>query len=161
MLTFTDSGGNQDYSPYLTMFGGGMGATSQFLAGSQSSSLMRANAGVAALQSQSELEMGAEQAELYRQHLESRLGRQAASIGGAGITTSGSALRALQTTSMLGAEDINRIQTNAARKAWGFGVTEQGDLARAQMARNAGINNAFGGLITSGARAYGQWNVDS
>ena len=159
MLTFTDSGGNQDYSPYLTMFGGGLAATSQFTAGKESSALMTANAGVAGLQAKSELEMGAEQAELYRQHLERRLGTQAAAIGGAGITTSGSALRALTSTSYLGAEDLARIQTNAARKAWGFDVTQQGDLARAKMASNAGTNNALGSLITSGARAYGQWNT--
>lgn len=162
------SSSTQDYfnrpsfngAPYVSMLGVGMGAMSQYLAGSQSSALLRANATIAGMQGRGEEESGAEAAELYRQHLTQRLGAQGAAVGGANVTTSGSALRALTTTAALGAQDIARIQTNAARKAWGFNVSEQGDLVRAGMAGSAGRMNALGSLITTGARAFGQWSAD-
>ncbi len=158
MFDFTNSEGATDYAPYLTAFGGGMGAFGQFQAGQDSAMLAKKNAAVAGLEGQSELEAGAEQADLYRQHLEQTLGKQGASVGGANLTTSGSALRSLQTTAYLGAQDIARIQTNAARKAWGFDVQEAGDEYRAKQASAQGDMGALGSLITSGARAYGQWS---
>lgn len=147
-------------SPYLTMAGGGLTAYSQFSAGRQTASLLRANAAIAGLQGRGEQEAGAEQAELYRQHLDATLGRQAAQIGGSNVTLSGSALRSLSTTAQLGAQDIARIQTNAARKAWGFQVTQAGDEMRADMANRQGKMAALGSLITTGAKAYGQWQTD-
>lgn len=159
MFDFTNSQGNTDYSPYLSLFGGGLAAGGQLSAGDISARLMRANAGIAGQQAQSTQESGAEQAELYRQHLNATLGQQQAQIGGSGLTTSGSALRSLQTTAYLGAQDVARIQTNAARKAWGFQVTEAGDQFRADQAKSAGQFGALGSLITSGARAYGQWQA--
>jgi hypothetical protein len=146
-----------NYGSYMTMAGGGFTAASQYMAGKDSASLLRANAAIAGMEGRGENQAGAETAELYRQHLQQRVGTQAASIGGSNLTTSGSALRSLETTSMLGAQDIARIRTNAARKAWGFDVTQQGDQVRAQNASNAGTNAAIGSLITSGARAYGMW----
>lgn len=158
MFDFEDSSGKTNYGPYLTLLGGAMGAGSQYSAGQRSASLLRANAAIAGLQAQSAQQAGAEQAELYRTKLNATLGRQAAQIGGANITTSGSALKSLERTSELGAEDIAQIQLNAARKAWGYQVTQSGDLMRADMARTAGTENAIGSLITTGARSYGQWD---
>jgi hypothetical protein len=151
---------NFNPSPYMTLAGGGLSAASMFNAGNQTSALLRANATIAGLQARGEQEAGAGQAELYRQHLQARLGTQAAAIGGANVTTSGSALRSLESTAYLGAQDIARIRTNAARKAWGFDTSQAGDLIRAQQASAAGRSNAFGSLITSGARAYGSWSAD-
>jgi len=158
MFDFTDQSGATNYSPYLSLFGGGMGIYGNLASGSASAKLLRANAAIAGESAQSESEAGAEQAELYRQHLEATLGKEGASIGGANITTSGSALRSLENTQYLGAQDIARIQTNAARKAWGFQVQQQGDLFRANQAQAQGDMGALGSLITSGARAYGQWS---
>lgn len=160
MATSLNPPGPTNYGPALTMAGGGFAAASRYNAGQDSAALLRANASIAGMEAQSENQAGAEQAQLYRQHLNQRLGQQGAAIGGSNVTTSGSALRSLETTSMLGAQDIARIQTNAARKAWGFQVTQQGDLTRAGMAGRAGTMGAIGGLITSGARAYGQWSSD-
>lgn len=154
----TNSTGDPDLAPYLTLTGGAFGATSSILAGDQSAKLLRANAAIAGMQGRSENEAGAEQAEMFRQRLNQTLGKQEASIGGSNVTMSGSPLRSLQNTALFGAQDISRIQTNAARKAWGFDTTEQGDLERAAQAKDTGSMNAFGGLITSGARAYGQWS---
>jgi hypothetical protein len=147
-------------APYLSLFGGGLSAAGSLFAGNASAKLARENAAISGEEAQSESEAGAEQAELYRQHLEATLGKQGASIGGANITTSGSALRSLENTQYLGAQDIARIQTNAARKAWGFQTQQAGDLYRAKQDIAQGGLGALGSLITSGARAYGQWNDD-
>lgn len=147
-----------NYGPSITLAGGGFAAASQFIAGQQSAALLRANANIAGMQSRSEIEAGAEQADLYRQHLGQTVGKQIAAVGGSGLSMSGSPLRALETTQSLGAQDMARIQTNAARKAWGFQVDQAGDNVRAGMASRTGAVNAVGSLITSGARAYGNWS---
>lgn len=158
MFDFTNSNGNTDYSPYLTLFGGGFSAMANQTAASQSASLMRANAGIAGAQAQSTQEAGAESAEMQRQALNQKIGRQEASVGGSNLTLSGSPLRAIENTAYFGAQDIARTQTNAARRAWGFQVSQQGDLFRASQDQQAGMFNTMGSLITSGARAYGQWS---
>lgn len=156
---FTNEDGYSDLAPYLSLLGGGMQFGSAIAQGNADAALARANAHVAGLQSRGEQEMGAEQAEMYRQHLNATLGRQSAQIGGANVTMSGSALRSLSQTASLGAQDISRIQTNAARKAWGYQVQQVGDLARADWDKQAGFMKGMGSLITSGARAYGQWQT--
>lgn len=160
MFDFTNSAGNTDYAPYLSLFGGGYGAASDLMAANQSERLMRENADIAGLQGRSTNQAGAEQAEIFRQNLNQKIGRQEASVGGSGLTMSGSPLRSVENTAYFGAQDIGRIQTNAARRAWGFQVTQAGDEERADQAKAAGSFNALGSLITTGARAYGQWNSD-
>lgn len=160
MFDFTDQSGKTNYAPYLTLFGGTLGAASRMVAASQSAALMRANARVAGMQAQSALESGKEQADIYRQKLGQTLGAQHAAIGGANITTSGSALKSLEATSQIGAEDIARIQLDAARKAWGFNIDQQGDLLRAKEQQSAGVMSGIGDLITTGAKAYGQWHTE-
>lgn len=159
-MDFTDESGQTNYAPFLTMFGGGMSAVGTLNAASTNAALMRANAGIAGMQAQSTQQQGAAHAELFRQQLEQRMGKQAAFIGGSNLTTSGSALRALSDTASVGAQDIARIQLGAAQKAWGFQVSQQGDLARASAESAAGTTNAIGGLITTGSRAYGQWDTE-
>lgn len=148
-----------NYGPAITAGGGGFAAASQIIAGQQSASLLRANAAIARAQATGETQAGAEQAEMYRTHLATTVGDQIARTGGSGLTQSGSPLRALERTQSLGAQDISRIQTNAARKAWGFNVSAAGDDVRAGMASRSGIVNGMGSLITSGARAYGSWSA--
>lgn len=160
MFDFTNSSGNTDIAPYLSLFGGGFSAASTMLASTQSAKLMQENAAIAGEQARSTSDTGAQQAELYRQHLNATIGRQEAQVGGSNLTMSGSPLRSIENTAYLGAQDIGRIQANAARKAWGFQVQQQGDLYKAGQDRTAGVMNSFGGLITSGARAFGQWQQD-
>jgi hypothetical protein len=160
MFDFTNSSGNTDYSPYISLFGGGLGAESNMMAATQTARLMRANAGISGMQAQGAQEQGAERAEMIHQETAQKIGRQTAQVGASGVTMSGSPLRAIENTAYFGAQDIARVQTNAARRAWGFDVTQAGDLYRAQAAQGAGTMNAVGGLITTGAKAYGQWNTD-
>src|SRR5277367_3653175 len=137
MFDFTNSEGNTDYSPYLSLFGGGFSAASTLMASNQSARLQRANAGIAGEQAASTQEAGAEQAEIFRQNLNQKIGLQRAQVGGSGLTMSGSPLRAIENTAQFGAQDISRIQTNAARKAWGFQVNQESDLMRAQQDQSA------------------------
>ena len=160
MFDFTNSSGETDYAPYLSLFGGGFSAASNMLASTQSAKLMQDNAAIAGEQARSTVDTGAQTAELYRQHLNATIGKQEAQVGGSGLTMSGSPLRSIENTAYLGAQDIGRIQANAARKAWGFEVQQQGDQFRANQDKTAGVMNSFGSLITSGARAYGQWSAD-
>ena len=160
MFDFTNSSGNTDYSPYLSLFGGGFSAASNMLASTQSAKLMQDNAAIAGEQARSSNQAGAEQAEILRQNLNQKIGLHQSQVGGSGLTMSGSPLRSIENTAYFGAQDLGRIQTNAARRAWGFQVTQQGDQLRADEAKAAGPMNAFGSLITSGARAYGQWSAD-
>jgi hypothetical protein len=146
--------------PDLTMLGGGFKAASDLMAGNTSARLLRANAAIAGTEAQSEYQKGAEETNIYQQHLDQTIGKMTASVGGSGITMSGSPLRALQSTAMIGAQDMQRIQLNASRAAWGFQTTQAGDLVRANLAKAAGDGNAVGSLISSSARAYGQWNQD-
>lgn len=144
--------------PGITALGGGFAAASQFIAGQQSKDLLRTNAAIARMQATGEIQAGAEQAEMYRQHLAQRIGQQTAAVGGSGLSMSGSPLRSLETTAAIGAQDLQRIQTNAARKAWGFQTSAVGDEVRGRMAANAGTAGAIGSLITTGARAYADWS---
>jgi hypothetical protein len=158
MFDFTNANGNTDYSPYLTLFGGGMSAASGLMASNTSANLMRANAGIAGQQFQSTQQAGAEEAEMMHQRTAQTIGRQEAQVGGSGLTLSGSPLRSIENTAYFGAQDIARVQTNAARRAWGFQTQQVGDQFRASQDQAAGTFNAMGSLITSGARAYGQWS---
>ena len=151
--------GYTNWAPYLSMLGGGMQFGASMAQGNANAALSRDSATIAGFQARSAQEQGAEQAELYRQHLDATLGKQAAQVGGANLTMSGSALRSLSTTAQLGAQDISRIQANAARKSWGFQVSQTGDLAKAGWEQQAGVMGGLGSLITSGARAYGQWST--
>lgn len=160
MFDFTNSEGNTDYAPYLTAFGGGMKALGTIQAGKASANLMNANAAIAGDQSRSTIQAGAEQAELLRQTFAQKMGRQVASVGGSGLTMSGSPLRAIENTASFNARDIAQTQLNASRKAWGYDIQQQGDLYKAREDKAATINNTLGGLITTGARAYGQWQSD-
>lgn len=130
------------------------------MAASQSARLATANAGVAGEQARSENATGAAQAEILRQNLNQKIGLQQAQVGGSGLTMSGSPLRAVENTAYFGAQDLARIQTNAARKAWGFTTTQVGDEFKANQDRAAGTFNTLGSLITSSAKAYGSWNSD-
>lgn len=158
MTWLTNSSGYGDAAPYLSLMGGGMQFGASLANGNANAALARANAGIASTQAQMEQQTGSQQAEMYRQHLNQTIGKQQAAVGGANVTMSGSALKSVATTSELGARDIAQLQLNAARKAWGYQTQAVGDTARAGWEQKAGLMQGMGSLITSGARAYGQWD---
>ncbi len=89
------------------------------------------NAKIAAQQRSSALQQGdiaAQQAQLQQAQT---LSAQRAALSANGVDlTEGSAQDLLTTTKFLGAADVNTIQSNAAREAWGYSV--QGSNLQAQ-----------------------------
>lgn len=142
----------------LTAAGGAFDTTAVYLAHIGSAKLAKQNAAIAGAQAQSEAQTGADQAEVYRQHLNATLGKEEAQIGASGVRLSGSPLRALANTASIGSQDLSRIQLNSMRKTWGFEVQQAGDLYKARQDAGAATASALGGLITTGAKAYGQWS---
>lgn len=55
--------------------------------------------------------------------------RASLAANGMDVTDSGSALDLLATTKFLGSQDVNTIQNNAARQAWGYDVQASNDQA--------------------------------
>lgn len=108
------------------------------------------NALVASQQRSVALQQGqaeAEQSQLRRAQL---LGRQKAALGANGVALdSGSATDVLASTRFLGEQDVNAIQSNAARQAWGYAVSQSNDVAQANLDKwQAAANDpgAVGGM---------------
>lgn len=135
-----------------------MQAASQYNAGQATASLQRANTQIAQYSASGEAQAGAEQASIYRQHVNRVIGSEQAATGASGVASYGSNLAVQQSTAMIGAQDLERIRVNAQRKAWGFEVQGAGDELRGKLAAGAGTMGALSTLVTSGAAAYGDWS---
>ena len=109
-------------------------AQAQKQAGNYNAQVARNNATIALQQRSSSLQQGdvaAQQAQLHQAQV---LGAQRASLAANGLDlTQGSAQDLLTTTKFLGAADVNTIQSNAARTAWGYSVQNMNDNATANL----------------------------
>jgi len=149
------SAGMQAYSTYAQ-------ANAQQQAAQYQAQLARNNAQTAAYQRSAALQQGmlqTQQAMLQQAQVESG---QRATLAANGVDlSSGSALDQLAGTRLLGQQDVNTIQSNAARAAWGYGVEAGNDLSQAQLsswqARNnqpwaQGLFSGAGSLLSSASR---------
>lgn len=101
----------------------------------------RNNATIASQQRSDALQRGEIAAEQSMQKQAQMLGQQRASLAANGVDlTEGSAQDLLATTKFLGAADVNTIQSNAAREAWGYSIQ---------------------GMNSSAAAALDQWKADN
>lgn len=92
------------------------------------------------------------------------LGHQRAALAANGQDiTQGSALDVLASTKFLGQQDVNTIQSNAAREAWGYDIDKMNVNAEGQLAKwqadsispvKAGVLAGVGSLASS-ASSYG------
>lgn len=91
-------------------------------------------------------------------------GEQRATLAANGLDmSSGSAVDQLATTRFLGQQDVNNLQSNAARAAWGYAGNQANYRAEAQLSRWQAANNDPAGIgvmsgagsLLSGARLYG------
>jgi len=116
------------------------------------------NAIIAQQQSNDAKERGVMEAQqAMRQQAQTR-GAQIAAMSANGIDISqGSALDILATTDYLGQADVNTIQSNAAREAWGYDVQEMNLKADSQMKKwQAGnINPAMIGSMAAASSLLG------
>lgn len=109
------------------------------------------NAKIAAWQRSDQLQQGEVEAHAAMQKQGALLSAQRASLAANGVdaTDSGSALDLLASTKFLGAQDVNTIQSNAARKAWGYDVVGSNDNASSTLDswKASMINPAASGAI--------------
>ncbi len=153
-LAAIGSAGLSAYSAYT------QASAAQAAAGYQAQ-VNRNNAAIAAEQSSAALQQGDSQAQLAMLQSSQLYGQQRATLAANGVDAgSGSAVDQLATTRFLGQQDVNAIQSNAARAAWGYQVQSGGYQAQSQLnAWQAGNNNplaiaAIGGgasLLSSAA----------
>ena len=92
------------------------------------------------------------QAELQQSQL---LSQQKADLTANGLNlNSGSAVDLLASTKFLGQQDVNAIQTNAARQAWGYSVQASNDQAQSSLAKWQADNTnpaAIGAMAGAGS----------
>ena len=126
------------------------------------------NAVIAGQQRSVALQQGDAQAQQSELHQSQMLGEQKAALAANGVALdSGSAVDQLATTKFLGAQDVNTIQSNAARQAWGYEVqganyTAQSNLDKWQAANTnpAGIGAMAGSSsLLSSASMYAAGNT--
>lgn len=121
------------------------------------------NAKVSAWQRSDALQRGEIDAQNAMRKQASVLGEQRASMAANGIDISqGSALDVLSTTRFLGQVDVNTIQSNAAREAWGYDVQGANFMADANLSKWKADNTnpalaggmAAGSSLLSSASSY-------
>ncbi|WP_347989921.1 hypothetical protein [Methylomonas sp. AM2-LC] len=121
------------------------------------------NAQLAAYQRSAAIQQGGLQAQQSLLQTVQVIGEQKATLAANGVDlSSGSALDQLATSRFLGAQDVNALQSNAARAAWGYQVQEQTHQIQSGLsAWQANTNNplaiaasATGGSLLSNATRY-------
>ena len=109
-------------------------AKAQKQEGNYNAQVARNNATIDMQQRSSSLQQGDVEAQQAQMHQAQVLGAQRASLAANGVDlTQGSAQDLLTTTKFLGAQDVNTIQSNAARTAWGYSVQNMNDNATANL----------------------------
>lgn len=115
------------------------------------------NARLANYQADDALNRGVMDEASYRRQLAMMMGKQANEIGARNVERRGSALRLLEDSAQIGAEDITTIRNNAARQAWGY-RNQASEASRFGANQSANANSlAMSSLLTGAANAYGSW----
>ena len=143
-------------SAFLTDSGAFLGAVSQYEAGQTRGRLFRANAAVAASQSQSEAAAGAYNETAVRLRGAATTGQQVAQIGANNLQQGGTPAQVVASTAAVNEMDALQTRNNALRKAWGFQVQEQSDLLQSRFVQSAGNFNAIGSILSGGAKGFSQ-----
>ncbi len=121
------------------------------------------NAQISAWQRSDALHRGEVDVQNAMRRQASVLGEQRASLSANGVDiTQGSALDVLSTTRFLGQADVNTIQSNAAREAWGYDVQGANFMAESNLSKWKADNTnpalaggmAAGSSLLSSASSY-------
>lgn len=140
----------------LTAGAGLLQGVGQYEAGQTRSALFRANAGIAAAQSQSETQAGADNANLIKMKGAAIEGQQVANIGANNLTQGGTNAAVVASTSAVNELDALTTLNNARRRAWGFQVQGASDAFQAKQAATAGETTGAGSILAGGAKAYSE-----
>lgn len=130
-----------------------MRGVGEYEAGETRSNLFRANSDIARFQSTSEEEAAAYNEQGMRMREAATEGKQVAQIGASNLQQTGTEAQVVASTRMVNEMDILTQRNNALRRAWGFQVQGASDQEQAQFAQRAGVNEAFGSILSGGARA--------
>lgn len=107
----------------LTAYGASEQADAQKKASNYQAEVAANNAKIAGYQRSAELQQGEDLAQQSMTQRAQMLSKQRAALAANGVDlSSGSAIDLMASTEFLGAQDVNQIQSNAARKAWGYDV---------------------------------------
>lgn len=99
--------------------------------------------------------IGSVQEDRHRAQVRSMLGTQRANLAANGIDPdSGTALALQDETVGFGETDAMTIRYNAAREAWGFGVSANNERTQAAVARSATKNAVRGTYLTTAASMF-------
>ncbi len=142
-------------SAAVTGVSSAMQADAQKQAANYNSQVAANNAKIALQQRSSSLQQGDVAAQQSQMHQAQVLGAQRASLAANGVDlTQGSAQDLLSSTKFLGAQDVNTIQSNAARTAWGYDVQGMNDSANSQLLKWQADNTnpaAIGAMAAGGS----------
>ncbi len=141
------------------LIGGGIQAAGQIGQGKQDEATAETNRRLAEAQANDALLRGTKDEARYRRVIAQVAGQQRADFGARNVAVSGTPLDILSDTAKIGEEDALTIRNNAAREAWGYRnqASEASRWGANQRANSQGA--AIGTLLTSGGRAYRDWNA--
>jgi hypothetical protein len=107
----------------LTAYSASQQADAQKKATAYQAQVAANNAKIAGYQRSAALQQGEQEAQQSMLQRAQMLGKQRAALAANGVDlNSGSAIDLLASTEFLGEQDVNQIQNNAVRKAWGYEV---------------------------------------
>lgn len=135
---------------------GAAGAVSEYRTGEQNQRIANMNAGLADQQAKDAIARGTVAELQLRRNTRRLIGSQRASAAASGVVVdSGTAGAIVSDTQMLAEQDAETIRNNAAREAWGYKVQAQDYRYKGQLAMKEGKDQAWGTILTSGAKLYG------
>jgi len=110
----------------VSAYGASQQADAQKRAADYQAQVEANNAKIAAWQRSDAIQRGEQEAQRSMRERSQMIGKQRAALAANGVDmTQGSALDLLASTEFLGQEEVNTIQSNAAREAWGYEIQGQ------------------------------------
>lgn len=143
----------------LTAGSGLLSGVAQYEAGQTRSNLLRSNAAVAGMQSQSELDAEARNESALRMRQSAIRGQQVAQTGANNLQQAGTPAQVQASTAQINEVDILNMRNNAMRKAWGFQVQQVSDTFQSKQAGTIGDMAGAGSILAGGGKAYEQYNA--
>lgn len=153
-----------------TMLAAAIGAVGSIMQGVAANNAAKAqaaiaerNAQIAELQARDSIERGGHEELRLRRQMAIHQGTQRALLAAGGVEVdSGSALDVQDASMREGEQDAAAIRFNAAREGWGHQVQAVNYRSEAAVARSAGRNALFGGILGAGTHllssvAPGAW----
>lgn len=138
---------------------GGIKLAGQIGQGKQDEATAITNQRISNAQAQDALLRGTKDESRYRRQVAMIAGQQKAEFGARNVTAEGTALDILGDTAAIGEEDALTIRNNAAREAWGYRNQASEASRWGSNQKQNSIGEGIGTLLTSGGKAYSDWNT--